>query len=300
MRKRATFHHKIKAKKIEIETKRKIEKNKIEKDKKETGENAITRELPKLDVEEKPIEVPSSPIPGAENLGQTKQHSLAEDLHDWILGGQDGIVNVLGSILGVAVITDRKEIILVAGLASAAAESISMAAVAYTSVKASQSYAMSEREAQKLAIDENPQLQKEILIDIYERKGLSRADAHRVVTELTKDKNVWLQTMMEEHLHIYGPEEEKPMRSSFIVGFASLVGSILPIIPFFLMPVYNAIIASVAASILILFAAGAASAKLTIGDWKKRGAELAVIGTTAALVSFGIGYAFANGIITIG
>ena len=60
-----------------------------------------------------------------------------------------------------------------------------MAAVAYTSVKASKLYYDSERHRLSKAIQENPVLQREILIDIYERKGLTRADAHRIVTELT-------------------------------------------------------------------------------------------------------------------
>jgi len=246
------------------------------------------------------IAMTASPLAGAEEAGKIRQHTLAEDLHDWILGGQDGLVNVLGSILGVAVVTNDKRIILVAGLAALTAESISMAAVAYTSVKASHAYIESETEAQRRAIEENPTLQREILIDVYQRKGLSRVDAHRVMTELTKDKKVWLQTMMEEHLHIVGPEEEKPMRSATIVGIASLTGSFIPLFPFFFLSGANAIITSIIVSLVVLFAAGAASAKLTIGDWKARGAELAAIGMTAALVSFGIGFIFARGIITIG
>jgi hypothetical protein len=38
-------------------------------------------------------------------------------------------------------------------------------------------------------------------------------------------------------------------------------------------------------------------AVLTIGDWKKRGLEMAAIGATAAAVSFAIGLVFVKGII---
>jgi VIT1/CCC1 family predicted Fe2+/Mn2+ transporter len=247
--------------------------------------------------------IPEPTIPEAEIVDVTpynpvgtkepelRQHTLAEDLHDWILGGQDGLVNVLGSILGVAIVTQDKYIIIVAGLASLAAESISMAAVAYTSVKTGHLYYHSQREACRKAIEENPILQREILIDIYERKGLSRPDAHRIVTELTKDKEVWLETLMEEHLRLFKPEEGGPLRSSMIVGFASLIGSFIPLLPFFFATGAHAIIISCVMSIAFLFGAGAASAKLTIGDWKTRGTELALIGGTAALVSFSIGFA---------
>jgi len=44
-------------------------------------------------------------------------------LKDIILGGQDGLVNVLGVILGVAVATYDTKIVIIAGLAAAFAES---------------------------------------------------------------------------------------------------------------------------------------------------------------------------------
>ena len=49
-------------------------------------------------------------------------HSQASNLSDVILGGQDGLVNVLGVILGVAAATHDARIILVAGLAAAFAK----------------------------------------------------------------------------------------------------------------------------------------------------------------------------------
>jgi vacuolar iron transporter family protein len=245
-------------------------------------------ELPQITEAEITEITPYSPLGGSEP--EQRKHTLAEDLHDWILGGQDGLVNVLGSILGVAIVTQNRYIIIVAGLAALAAESISMAAVAYTSVKTGHLYYHSQREACRKAIEENPILQREILIDIYMHKGLTRSDAHRIVTELTKTKDVWTEALMEEHLRLFKPEEGGPLRSSMIVGFASLIGSMVPLLPFFFATGAHAIIASCAFSIAFLFGAGAASAKLTIGDWRKRGTELALIGMAAAAASFTIGF----------
>ncbi len=49
-------------------------------------------------------------------------HRQASALSDIILGGQDGLVNVLGVILGVAAATSDQYIVLVAGLAATFAE----------------------------------------------------------------------------------------------------------------------------------------------------------------------------------
>ncbi len=67
-------------------------------------------------------------------------HSGSAIIRDLILGGQDGLVNVFGVVLAVAEATQSRYIILISGLAATFAESISMAAVAYTSGKAGKEY----------------------------------------------------------------------------------------------------------------------------------------------------------------
>ncbi|MGH7328511.1 MAG: VIT1/CCC1 transporter family protein, partial [Polyangiaceae bacterium] len=59
-------------------------------------------------------------------------HAHASWFGQIILGGQDGLVNVLGLVLGVASATASQHVVIVAGLAAAFAESVSMAAVGYT------------------------------------------------------------------------------------------------------------------------------------------------------------------------
>jgi len=251
--------------------------------------------LPEDDAASEPL----SPFAGGKPITESA-HNLAEDLHDWILGGQDGLVNVLGTILGIAVVTSDKTILIVGGLAAAFAEAISISAVAFTSVKASISYYDSELFRQRIHIRENPELARAVLVDAYERKGLKRHDAHRIVTELTHDENVWLEMIMSEHLHMHKPESMNPLRSATIVGVSATFGSLIPLIPFFFLIGYNAIFTSLLVSAVILFIGGAASAKLTIGNWKVRGLEMATIGIIAAVVGFGIGLLFTSGIITIG
>src|SRR3989442_14918571 len=69
-----------------------------------------------------------------------EKHAQPGLLSDFILGSQDGLVNVLGVILGVAIASYRYPnpiaIILAGGLAAALAASNSLGAVAYTSAAA--------------------------------------------------------------------------------------------------------------------------------------------------------------------
>jgi VIT1/CCC1 family predicted Fe2+/Mn2+ transporter len=55
------------------------------------------------------------------------------DLREIILGAQDNLVNVLATVLGVAIGSGKAEIVALAGLASGIAEAISMGGVLYTS-----------------------------------------------------------------------------------------------------------------------------------------------------------------------
>ena len=55
---------------------------------------------------------------------------------DLILGGQDGLVNVLGIVLGLSAAATSEHTIIIAGLAAAFSEATSMGSVAYTAAKA--------------------------------------------------------------------------------------------------------------------------------------------------------------------
>ena len=69
-----------------------------------------------------------------------QNHTKKVNFREFILGRQDGLVNVLGLVLGVASATLNTNIVLISGTVATVAESVSMAAVAYTSSKAAKDY----------------------------------------------------------------------------------------------------------------------------------------------------------------
>src|SRR3989449_2763122 len=89
-----------------------------------------------------------------------EKHAQPGLLSDFILGSQDGLVNVLGVILGVAIASYRYPnpiaIILAGGLAAAFAESISMGAVAYTSTVARRDHYAAEVERERQEMQDLP------------------------------------------------------------------------------------------------------------------------------------------------
>jgi predicted membrane protein (TIGR00267 family) len=82
------------------------------------------------------------------------------------------------------------------------------------------------------------------------------------------------------------------MQSAVIVTVATLIGHLIPIVPFMLAARLPAIILAIALSSVTLFAVGVYSAKTLVGDWRKRGVQMVAIGLGAAVVGFLIGRLF--------
>src|SRR3990172_9911179 len=224
-------------------------------------------------------------------------HTASSHLRNLILGGQDGLVNVLGIVLGVAVASQDLRIILAAGLAATCAESVSMAAVAYTSTRAEQSFYESELAREKREIKEVPEMEVEEIREIYRKKGFSGKLLEDVVAKITSDEEVWLDEMMKFELGLQPVETKNAFISGVVVGLAAVVGSLIPMLPFFFLnyiqiSISEAVWISLASSALALFAVGAYKAKMTVGDWKKSGAEIAIIGIVSALVGYVVGLLF--------
>lgn len=213
-------------------------------------------------------------------------------LKDAILGGQDGLVNVLGIVLGVATATTDLRVILVSGLAATFAESISMGAVLYTSTKAAKEHYYAELERERQEIETIPELEKEEIREIYYNKGFRGKQLTKLVNTITSNKELWLDTMMTEELRLFPDEYEKPLKKGIFVGLAAMVGSIIPLLPFFFLPILFAKYAALIVSAGILFSVGVVKASWYDLDWKKAGLEMAAIGTVAALVGYLIGAMF--------
>ena len=212
-------------------------------------------------------------------------------LRQVILGGQDGVVNVLGLALGVASATSDPRLVIISGLAGTFAESISMAAVAYTSSRATQDHYISEVEKEKWEMENLPEVERDEVRLIYMKKGFRGRVLEDIVKRITSNRKTWLESMMSDELGL-GSELKKidPPREAAVVGFASLLGSLIPIVPFFLLPVFDGILAAVAISTVTLFAAGFKKAQLTVGNPWKSGIEMALVGMVAAIAGYAIGY----------
>jgi VIT1/CCC1 family predicted Fe2+/Mn2+ transporter len=208
-----------------------------------------------------------------------------------LLGGQDGLVNVLGVILGVAAASHDARLVLVAGLAAAVAESVSMAAVAFTATGAERALYQSERARELRHIAAAPELERDEIRQIYRDKGFEGPLLEAIVATVTANPEIWVAVMMSEELKLTPVDEGAPLREAMIVGGSALVGSLIPILPYLILPIGAATMAGLLVAALALFAAGAYQARTTVGNWLRRGLELTLIGMGSALAGWLVGRA---------
>jgi len=234
-----------------------------------------------------------------------EQHPRPGLLSDFILGSQDGLVNVLGVILGVAVAalaqphTDAFRIVLAGGLAATFAESISMGAVAYTSTLARRDHYLSELEREKQEMRDLPEKEREEVRNVFAKWGFDGRELEEATDTIVSNPTAHLEFMMAHELNLSPVERTQARKSALLVGMAAIVGSLIPLVPFVIatsnIPV--GIGGSLIVSAIALFLIGWYKAKATIGRPARSGAQMVLIGIASAIAGFGIAYlvGFAGG-----
>lgn len=225
-------------------------------------------------------------------VGHVEIHSKTNWMRDVILGGQDGLVNVLGIVLGVSAASQDTKILIAASLAAAFAEAVSMAAVAYTSTLAQIDHYAKEVETERQEIINTPEKEMEEVREIYRQKGFSGKLLDDIVEKVTADKDLWLKALTKEELGLEKVDKSTLLRISATVGIAALVASFVPVTPFFFLSHTPAIIVCLIASAVALFTIGAYEAKTYVGSWTRSGIQLMFIGLAAAVIGFLIGKIF--------
>jgi len=219
-------------------------------------------------------------------------HRQTNWLRDVILGGQDGLVNILGIILGVIAGGGSDTVLLAAGLAAAITESISMGAVGYTSSIAQRDYYQAERAREAKEIAVMPEAERQEIRDIYAAKGFTGKLLESVVDTITANRDTWLATMMDEELHLQPVQTRDVLRAAVVITVATLIGHLIPLLPFMVLPRTPALVLAIVVSALALFAVGVYSALTLVGDWRRSGLKMVAIGLGAAAVGFLVGRLF--------
>lgn len=232
----------------------------------------------------------SSVPTGTVDASPPEPHMGRRDLGDFILGWQDGLVNVLGIVLGLAAAHAGTHFIIVGGLAATFAEAVSMGAVAYTSSLARRDHYLAERERELREMDEVPDIERKEVLQVFREWGYPPDEASDLTERIAANPKAWLEFMMAHELKLQPIETGELSRSALLVFVSTIIGSLIPLVPFFVVPTAEyAAFTAVIVSGIALYLIGWYGAKVTVGPPRRSGLQLLAIGIAAGLAGFGIG-----------
>ncbi len=211
-------------------------------------------------------------------------------MRDVILGGQDGMVNVLGLVLGLAVATGDTRIVVTAALAAMFAESIAMAGVAYTASGAERELAAGMAQELDRDLLERAEQRRRDRLETVAGGTVSAGTAAAVAAAADVEAEAWHAELTRWRQAMAPVRETHPARAAAVVGLATICGSAVPLVPFLLLPVAVAPWVALVAAAVVLGLAGAERARLTGGSPLRAGLEMVVIGIASAFAGYLIGH----------
>ena len=220
------------------------------------------------------------------NITSSKLNSLRAG----VLGANDGIVSVSSVIVGVAGATSEIRAILTAGVAALVAGALSMAVGEYVSVSSQRDSERALLAKEKFELENMPEQELEELTRIYQNKGMSRATAELVASELTAHDA--FAAHVDAELNIDPTNLTNPTHAAFASGVSFILGAIIPVLAILIAPTKYKVIATFASVLIALIVTGTLSAY--IGGANKWVATLRVVlgGILAMIITFGIGKLF--------
>ena len=208
-----------------------------------------------------------------------------------IYGANDGLGSVFGIVSGVAGATAGGSAVLVAGLAGMVASALSMGSGAYLASKAEREVNQAEIDRERRELEMHPEEEMEELSLFYQLKGVPEAEAQALAARLIAQPESALQTLVGEELGLSEQTFPNPWTAALSATWSTAFGAFIPIIPFFFMRGYPAIIASFAISTLAHFLIGAAKTIVTgLSPWRS-GVEMTLVGLGEAIITYGLGLA---------
>jgi VIT1/CCC1 family predicted Fe2+/Mn2+ transporter len=209
-------------------------------------------------------------------------------LRSIVYGFNDGLTANFGLIAGVIGASVAPHIVIISGLAGAIADALSMGSSGYLAAKSEAEVQAHQIETERVEMRLMPDLEEEELALIYQARGLPPDRARETAKALMQDPARALDTMVREELNIH-PAEMSPLYDGVITGSATLVGAIIPIVPFFVLAHGAAIWASLTISMLAHFGIGAARSIFTGRSVWASGRDMFLVGFGVAAVGYAIG-----------
>ncbi|HVW61007.1 MAG TPA: VIT1/CCC1 transporter family protein [Puia sp.] len=224
--------------------------------------------------------------------GHVEQHMQgSEILTDIVIGMSDGLTVpfALAAGLSGAVSQEHLNLIWIAGLAEIAAGSIAMGLGGYLAGKTEIDHYNSELRREYDEVQHVPEKEREEVKEFFSKLGLSEEVQEKAVTEMTRDKNVWVDFMMKYELGLDKPDPRRARKSAFNIGISYIAGGLIPLSPyFFVHDGLTGLKISAVITLICLFIFGYFKSKFTGVNPLAGAIRVMVIGALAAGCAFAV------------
>jgi len=210
-------------------------------------------------------------------------------LREVVFGIEDGMVSTLGALTGIAVGSGEQYTVLLAGLVVISVESISMGIGSYLSNKSQKEADERKIDEEKEEIKEFPAEERRELLKMFIRDGWPKKLAAEMSRVASKNRNLMLKDMSYRELGISKFSQASPAKKGLGMFLAYLIGGMVPLLSYFVLPIGEALEISVVITLTGLFGLGVAVSRYTKKSWFKTGMRILFLGGTAFIVGFLVG-----------
>jgi VIT1/CCC1 family predicted Fe2+/Mn2+ transporter len=210
-------------------------------------------------------------------------------LREVVYGFNDGLTANFGLVMGVVGAAVSNQVILLAGFAGLLADALSMAASGFLAARSEQEVRDYHLTLERAELQLMPEEERQELIWMYRRRGLSNEEAVTVADRLMQKPQVALTELAREELSIDPEAPASPLEEGAITGVATGVGAIIPIIPFLFLTGTTAVVVAIVVAMVAHFLVGMSRAIFTGRPAIRSGVEMFVVGMGVALFTYLLG-----------
>jgi VIT1/CCC1 family predicted Fe2+/Mn2+ transporter len=208
-------------------------------------------------------------------------------LRDVVIGISDGLTVPFALAAGLTGAVANSSIIVTAGMAEIAAGAIAMGLGGYLAARDEVDHYDREYKREKKEVAEIPEEEKKEVRAIFRDYGLSDQEINPIVDTLSQRPTDWVKFMMRFELNIERPDPKRAASSAATIAASYVAGGLIPLLPYIIVAnAFTALLYSIGATMVALFAFGFTKGRFTGIAPGKSGMKTLIIGSLAATAAF--------------
>lgn len=224
-------------------------------------------------------------IPTTRHLEQ--HFTGSEMVRDIVIGMSDGLTVPFALAAGLSGAVAQTNLVLVAGVAEMAAGSIAMGLGGFLAARSEHENYVSERKREAQEVIDVPEKETEEVREIFAGYGLTGDALEGATKAIVANPKTWVDFMMRQELKLEEPDPKRALTSALTIGGAYIFGGLIPLSPYvFPITVQQALLVSVALTLIALLIFGAVKARFTGVSIVRGSLQTALVGGLAAGFAF--------------